>query len=445
MVEVLLFFLICCICLYSSPLGILKVLIIILPLHLFIKNGLHFYFGGGNIFAFWKEIAVIILFLKIKSAGNLQIDRKIGILLMFYIFTVLFYFLLARNFVDALAVLRDHTVPIILFISLSCFKFNVTEFKSIFLTIIFVAFLSGIAGVVQQFFLSVEIASIKGAIDFIDSSGYVQYKTVSARIMGFERMSGLFSGPNDFGLFMSFCSVVAIYILSSKYKKIFEARELLFVQITLTLCVLCVLLSFSRAGWAVTIFSVIFLMAIGEIKVAAKTIFVGFFLFISLFFSVTLFIPRASRILEDSFSGKEASAAARGTILSRGIEKIWMEPFGHGLGTAENRSNDREFFVESAFINMTYEIGPLGVFILITLHIAVLMSLIKARSLFNYKNPFNALAFGFSASSLIAAWFSINPYGMPYIYIWWMILGLGISHLSRDNIYKQQLISDLKR
>jgi cell division protein FtsW (lipid II flippase) len=275
-------------------------------------------------------------------------------------------------------------------------------------------FLSAIGGVLQMFLLNIPISTIKGAIDFIDSAGYIQYKTVSARIMGFERMSGLFSGPNDFGLYMSFIFSAVVFILYSRTVELF---------ITMILVLVCLLLSFSRAGWAISVLTIFYLLYVRKIVINIKIIASVIFGVILIGVGVIAYIPRVSTIISNSISGKEASAAERGNIISRGIEMNLTEPFGHGLGKTDSRTGSVDFFVESAFLNIAYEIGILGLFILILIHVCIIFRMqINKRK---WNSPFAFLAIGISFSTLIISFVSINPYGMPYIYIWWLLLGLG--------------------
>ena len=412
--------------------NLIKAFILLLPFHLFIKNTLFYYYGGGAIFAFWKEIAVILLIIKVLKTEKLTLNKNLFILIVFFIFTTLSYYLLAKNYGDALAKLRDHVFTILLFLAVYKCPINQEKIKGFLLTFTVTAFLSCIGGLLQQFFFNTFISTLKGSIDFIDESGYVQYRTVSARIMGFERMSGLFSGPNDFGLYCSFSLCICVYMLFSKTKIEIPSRAKVLTSITSLMLLACLILSFSRAGWVISFITIFYLIVNKNIKFSPKIILVATVGTVVIASSVLIMIPKTFDIISASLTGKEASAAARSGILARGLEKISTEPFGHGLATSDNRSSSNEFFVESAFLNITYEIGIIGLLCLISLHLQIIYLLKTANN--NKHSPFSSIAIGLSLASLVVSFISINPYGMPYIYLWWLILGLGLNAVKNRSV-----------
>ena len=95
--------------------------------------------------------------------------------------------------------------------------------------------------------------------------------------------------------------------------------------------------------------------------------------------------------------------------------------------------------MESAFLNNAYELGILGLITLILLHLRIisLLRVVDAQKL----SPFASLAIGISLASLVVSFVSINPYGMPFIYFWWLILGLGMNKINtRDNVKRKDEI-----
>ena len=316
----------------TSSYNLTRVLVLLLPFHLFIKNSLFYYFGGGSLFAFWKELAVIFLILKLIKAGKSIINPKLITVMGFFILLTLLYFVVAKNYGEALAKLRDHIFTILLFLAISKTAIDKEQAKGIFLSFVIGAFLSACGGFLQQFFFNQFISTLKGSIDFIDSSGYIQYRTVSARIMGFERMSGLFSGPNDFGLYCSFAFCICIYQLYAKEKLQISARIKTFTTVTAIMLGVCLLFSFSRAGWVISVITLFYLVVTRSISFNPKIVFAGLTAFFIVVFSVIVFVPKVSDIIEASVSGKEASAAARGSILQRGLDKLQEETIRPWLG-----------------------------------------------------------------------------------------------------------------
>ncbi|MHA4741411.1 O-antigen ligase family protein [Dyadobacter sp. MSC1_007] len=429
-IEIIIFISLVLVMTLGDKVLLLKVLIILLPFHLFIKNGLIYFVDGGTIFALWKELAVIVLLAKVLKTERVTVKKEFIPLLAFFSLTVLLYFLFAKNLGDAIAQLRDHIFTIVLFIAMYSCPLNQKQASEILNTFIVSAFLSCIGGLLQQFMYNVPISTIKGSIDFIDEAGYIQYKTVSSRIMGLERMSGLFSGPNDFGLYCSFMLCVCIYALFNKNKINVSPKLKPWITVTLLLLFICLLLSFSRAGWVLSIITIVYLVVTKAINFNPKIIIgIGLTLFVAATI-IFITVPKAADIINASLSGKEASAAARTGLLQKGMETILSEPFGHGLATADSRSSRRDFFVESAFLNIAYEIGIVGLLSLIFFHLRIASNLRKANKL--RLSPFSSLAIGISIASLIVSFVSINPYGMPFIYLWWLILGLGLNNINRS-------------
>jgi len=425
MVEVIIFLSIILFCLLGDKYKVLNIFIFIIPFHLFIKSLLTYFYGGGGIFASWKELVILIFAYKVfKTDSIAPINKNLRLLFGFFIVLILIYYLLAKSYGDALPQLRDHIFPIILFFSVYSISWQEKKFKPTVTAFILGAFLSTIGGFVQHYFLNVPISTIKGTIDFIDASGYIQYTTTSPRIMGMERMSGLLSGPNDFGVYLALMLSFCIFFLYSKASiSQLSRRRLLFIRVATISILICLLLSFSRAGWAIAVFSIGLLVIRRRIKINKKVIFNSvLFIFLLVVFIIANF-PSAFDIITNSLSGKEESAAARSESFTTGIEKNYSEPFGHGLGTADNRSALHEFFVESAFLNISYEISVIGLLTLLLIHIFIVRTLRR-----RYKVSFFAsLAAALSSASIIASFVSINTYGMPYIYLWWLMLGLGLN------------------
>lgn len=424
MLEYIVLGLIVFICFFLSEDRILYLFLFLIPFHSFIKSCFNFFYGGGEIFSFWKEIVILIIALKVFRKSESRLNPFIIFLILTFLIYVFVFFVVADGSASALPALRDHIFPLIFFIAISNIKLNVLFFKKIIYIITIGILLTDIFGVIQHYFFNQEISFIMGRIDFIDSEGFIQYTTTSARIMGFERMAGILGGgPNMFGIFNGYAIVFLFGIVTNANKTIIDKKELFFFKFVMLFSLVCMILSFSRAGWGISIIGVFLLLYFNKQinRVKYFSILLVAFLFTGIM--ISFFIPDAGDIIVNSLSGKEASASKRGEMISNLIPRVLDEPFGHGLGTADNRYKGHIFFAESAFINIAFEIGILGLFYLLTIHFVIIKEMFK----FKKDNYFSKTAISITVGTLIISFFSVNPYGMPYIYFWWLILGLGVN------------------
>ncbi|MNQ33537.1 O-Antigen ligase [compost metagenome] len=343
---------------------------------------------------------------------------------MIYTFIIFIYFFISNIYEVALPTLRDHLFPLIFFVSIYKMKFDNIIYGRLILVITISLFLTDFFGLIQHFFLNEQLSQIMGRIDFIDETGYIQYTTNSARIMGFERMAGILGGgPNMFGIFNGFSIVFLSGVLTNRDKSIISKRVSKFIIFTLMISLLCIILSFSRAGWAIVLTGIIILLILN--KKINRLKYFAFFAFSSflVILIVSIYSSEVYDIIYNSVTAKEASASKRSEMITELIPIILDEPFGHGLGTTDNRYKTKLFFAESAFTNIAFEIGILGFFYLILMHFKILRQIRKIVS----SNYFSKISLAIGMASLVVSFVSVNTYGMPYIYLWWFILGIGIN------------------
>lgn len=400
------------------------VLLTLLPFHGFIKNSLFFYFQQGILFSFWKEIAILILLSKLLYVRKkVYIDKNLFVFASFFVGLVIVYFGLANNLKPAIAPLRDHIFSILLLVLFSNFYFKIESSQKLVLWPAISFFVSYVLGFVQLFFLKIPMGYLMGRIEYITPGGNIIYTTTSARILGFERMAGFIGGPNGFGLF---CAVSLLFIFIHRFtilNKLNSKRIRSFLTTTFFLGIISLIYSFSRAGWAVFFGGVLFILVALRKKIKWSLFLTPIFVVIMML----LFAPKdspISKVFDKTFSGKEASSSARLSNISQGIKEILRAPWGHGLGTTNNQyPNLREYFVESATINMIYEFGFLGIILLFLIYfIIIIRSFIRGKN-----NPYAALGFTIAIVTILASFFSINTYGMPYILYSWAFMGLGLN------------------
>jgi hypothetical protein len=424
MIEIALVLVILLFCVLGSETYILYLLFFLLPFHTFIKSCLFYFQGGGNIFASWKELAILILCWKVFSKPHFKIDQRLlFFILIFVAFTVIFFFF-SEHPKDALATLRDHLSPILLLLALGSLPLTVQNIRVAILFFCVAILINCVMGFLQNFFYNIQISTLMGSIDFIDESGYVKYNSNSARILGFERMSGILGGANIFGLFYSFVNVFLFGVLIYSRRLGFTKVVTRLIVFLLFLSTLCLLFSFSRAGWVIAAVGTVVLLRISQIKIPLRYYVIGTIVLIGLLAITVTFFPYVGDIFYRSVTGKEASAADRSNNFNTALSANLADPFGHALGTTDHRY-DYEFFSESAFMNITYEMGFLGLVALLLVHWLFIKTIYKYRK--EGFRPFSNVALSITIPTLIVCFVSVNPYGMPFIYLWWMILGLGLN------------------
>lgn len=402
---------------------IISLFLILLPFHTFLKNSFFYFFEGGEIFSIWKEAVILILACKVFSKQHVPLNRLIFILQLLFFPVVVFYFFTAAVHTDALPALRDHVFPAVLFFTVMAMKIDFNVVRKMILILAVSVLVSDIAGFAQYFLFNVPVARIMDTAAYVDASGYIHYKISSYRIMGFERMAGITGSPNIFGLFNAFAIILFFGVLLFKESFSFSIKEWRFIRIVLFLSLISIIFSFSRAGWAIALLGTGIMLLYKNFHVRLKYLMGSMLMLLIIILIVSALYPSAFDIISSSFTGREASAAARGTNVLKGIRMLLDEPWGHGLGATDNRKETVQFFVESAWMNIGYEIGLAGVFYLITIHLLVLYYLLKHAS----SQALTRIATAIAASTLVACMVSVNPYGMPYIYLWWFLSGLGMN------------------
>lgn len=409
------------------------ILLFLLPFHAFIKNALSYYLYQGFIFSYWKEIAIIIMLSKtLLIRKKLSVDRNLLAFILIFMLIVSFYFIIAPEIKPAISPLRNHIFTILLFLLFS--NFIVREgFIQKSLKILIISFLASyILGFVQLYFLKIPLGYLMNRIEYISPGGYIVYTTNSARILGIERMAGIIGGPNGFGLF---CAISLLYIYIHRYtflKRFFRKKSLRVMTLVFILGFFSLILSFSRAALGIFFVAVFLLNVLSLKRNSLIYLTIPAFLFVVILIAA----PRGSTIhnvFNKTFSGKEPSASDRLNQFTLGLEKLQKEPFGHGLGTANNQYPElKQFFVESAFLNIIYEIGIVGFLLLTLIYLTIIL-----LTLSNFRqNPYAALSFSIALTTYLASFFTVNTYDMPYVLFSWGIIGLG---LNKDIRYQLQI------
>jgi hypothetical protein len=374
---------------------IYKKLVIILlyyiPFDFFIQQLLRPYLGFeiglSKDFIFLILIAFSLHKLNWKFKGS-----NLSFIVLFLFISINIVYVLTDPTKTALVAFRNYCLPLILL-------FSLISYYDLRLKVIshlpYILLLICLGGLFEYFIAHESIARIKDVILSINNSRII-YDTPSYTMYGYTRMSGFSSGPNGFGLILSF--LIALINIVFRNKSIV-------VKSILILGLLCLLMSVSRAGIAFLLISQILYFKTATLKyIFDFRLIIGLVIVIilSLAFIGYENVEKLYTLYELSVKLEDASSEARFEQVGDGATMFVTNIVGAGLGRTDKRyATDVTTFYESAWINMVYEIG----FILFYLYIIIL---------FTYR--FNdKLYFAIISTYLITGIFSINPVETSYL------------------------------
>lgn len=402
---------------------ILYFFIFFLPFNTFIKDVLTLY-GGGNYFSMWKELLIITFF--IKSYKQIKWNQVKS--LSFFLICVIIVFILTGNKSDGIPAFRDHFFSGILFmvvvsIPLST-KMIFNSIKALFYSLI----IFDIIGILQMInpTIRITIDMIMDRIDTIDGFGNIIYNASSYYIMGILRMSSIMEGPNVFGVTNALALLIHAFLTtmlkpSSIYYK--SIKSIIF-RISFVLCLICLIWSFSRAGFVIIIGGYILLLHFQGYKLY-KTIVIALITIIPIVLITIYLSEEAQTIIISTLSGKEASAADRTNNLQQGLVLNTISFWGNGLGTCKIGS---KHFTESSIVNFIFE---LGIIPFISWLAFFLTSYLKSKKNIT-QNDFAILSSSIIPPSLLICLVTINCYANPFLFIWWIFMAYGM----KKNNYK---------
>lgn len=397
----------------------LVLMFLLLPLHGFIKS---FIFGdGGNIFAAWKEICILILFAKTYNNKVLSLQYINSSYLLFLFYILIFFFIGYEKGYYIAADIRQFVFPSILMITIAKMSFSNTDIKKIFNAILLGSIIVNISGVID--FFSPELRLIMRTmmnVGFTEGDdGTVYYDSVGMQIMGIDRVAGISSGgPNMLGILNSIILIFAAIAQNIKlYTKIIE--KFVFRLICL-LSAFCSLFTFSRAGWAI-LFITLLLLCYRD-KQYKKYILGTLVICLLLIIIAYYCIEQVQIVIYGTFSGNEASSAARASMTQESFSLLLENPFGQGMGATSLTSKLYWNFAESSLINLGYCCGLIG----ILLYLSHIYRIYKANYL--QYNIISYYASAFIIAFVITTVVSVNVVQNPFVYYAWFLMGLGLSN-----------------
>ena len=412
-------------CLKVSPKTIICSIFLLLPLHGFIKTVI--FYDSGAIFTIWKEIGILIALFKIRKLQNYKYSSLNKITFIYLLIIILFLVIGIYNHYSYAGDIRKFIFPIPLLYLVSRINYNVHDVKKLIYVVLLGSALINITGIID--FISPSLRLIMRTIMNVEyeiaSDGTIYYNITSFKIMGMDRVCGFMGGgPNMMGVFNA--SVFLIAILAYTKRMFVSKREKIFFFLTFALCTSNLILSFSRAGWALVGITFCYMSITNKKyrKLAFNSLLIFFVIGAIAYFSLDL----VQKVVEGTLSGNEASSAERGNMTRSSLNYLFDNPFGYGLGATTRDTDHYVYFAESSLINLGITTGIFGIIIYSTL-IYTILRLIKL----NKKNPFMFIAPGFVIAYYITAWVSVNVVENPFLYYAWLIMGLGINrHLTEE-------------
>lgn len=416
-IQIVFLFAIALICLTTKRIYLIYLLGLLLPIHGTIKA--IFFNNGGEIFAAWKELAILIV--AVRSFRYIRFKQESMYLPL--VFVALFFALVGKsNGYPISTDLKNLIFPGLLVLILSSMLFRISEFKKFCIFLFISTIFIDITGVID--FISpvmrLTFRTLMGVTYKISSDGNVFYDTSSFQIMGYDRVAGLMSGgPNQMGVFNGFI-VVLCFVIYRDFKQLLDLNKLfrLIYWITLGLASFCLLMSFSRAGWGIVGITLFFFY---YRRLSLKMLVLSVLSLAIISTLIITFSPMAQEVITSTFNGDEASSAKRGLMIKDALFYSIKNPLGLGLG-ATSSSDSRAYFAESAFINLAIQIGIPGFFILSLFYMQIYNRIKEIRT----KNPINQWASAFIIAIFVTSFVSVNPYENPFIYFSWLFIGLSL-------------------
>ncbi len=404
-------------CLTKDKYWILNSFIILFPCHITIKQLLLHYFDNIGLFTIWYDVALLLLLVKTligKHEKKLNGLLYVAILFIFITYYFLTYLFEGQLDAEAISTFRIYFHCIILYIIGSIIIIDEKHLGGIYKSFINTCLLLTITGLIIYLLFQSNWHYLMDHY-IINDYGLETYITSSFLIMGVERMFGLLPGPNQFGVLIALFMIILFFIKIQKYK---VKKSILLISLILS--IVCIVLSFSRAGWGIFIISLFMYNWVNHNYMKLLKFVVAFLFFLSiLLILMNYFYPNYFEIIISSIDGSEASVSVRGDNITYISKYILNEPLGHGLGSGilENGTP----IAESSLMILLYEIGIIGGFYYEFL--ILLLGIIILR----INTSYSKYVFAIIIATIIISIFSMNVFQYPYVYYLWLIIGLSLN------------------
>lgn len=431
-------------CVFGRKSVLLLVIITLIPFTLTIKSIFDNINGTGYLITLWKEIAITILFIRVNilkllflSSNKEKIYRysKFPNLLIILLLILLITYLLFSNFFsDALLTIRTIIFPILLALTISKISLKNTDVKEIIHCFFYSSFICFILALLQYYYFSTEFSYFFNLIESISKDGVIQFKQSAAKIIGHERMYGIFGGPNELGLYSAVSILFAFSIILFDLENIFKIRKTALI-IFINVGFIVLVMTFSR----VSMFFFIVGLAIMLVRIKLN---IDSFIKILIIFTVILieFIiiqsdKKSNEIYSKSLTLKEASSADRPRAFVNGLTKVIENMEGLGLGSVIYKSKHQAYHTEIFWWMIFLEIGIFGGFLYMAIILKILINikhLIKRR----IQDPLNIVSFSLLSCILLAGFGSTIIAEFVFLTTVWSLVGLSINASRKNMIFK---------
>lgn len=403
-----------------------------MPFQTLIKAVFDLLGAGGIIVASWKELAVLILMIRVLGSNKANSIRFPIVYTIFFSILVVIYFIFSDNYNDALISAKVFLFP--LAIGYCAYKLPVTRQyeRKVLGSVLVISLISFIIAHLQQYLFKTEFALFFGIAESLSDSDEIIYTQSALKILNIERMYGVFAGPNELGLYTALVVVILFYYTVSIDKFNFSYNRPLIIC-ALIVAVFTLLQTFSRVSWIYVVVSLFTLLIVIEArKLFAKfsviSILIGCVVFITVYT-----IPEIEKIYISSINLEESSARARPEEFLLGLDQVIKNPFGYGLGRITHRSSHQVFHTEIFWWMTLLEIGIIGGGMLAGFY---LINFIRLKKKIYYKTDtfFTAPATAFSIAYLLSGFGSLivsEPIFLTYL---WTFIGLGFNSYTIKNV-----------
>lgn len=419
-----LLFLLFCIAfaLKAKPCNVLCLLFIILPYHGAIKEII--FHGGGNLFSFWKEIVIAILFVRSFSTKNKQVNGIMKLYGVFGLLCAVFLLIGYSNGFPLATRAKQLFLPLLIVTSSALVKMRQVDLRKVLMVVVFASVIVNLTIVLD--FLSPELRLIMRTIMGVDftvaSDGTLLYEVTSYKIMGHDRACGLMGGgPNQTGVFESGVLMAGIYLVMFHFKQMKSKFLKISLLSALVLACFCWIVCFSRAGWAIIgiTFFIVCLFTPKMRGLAIKLAVLGLLFGVVCFYTIDIF----QDVIVGTLSGDEASSAERGNMTKSSWDFLISNPMGYGIGASDHSVDNYVAFAESSMINFGIDVGIFGVALLSYIYFTIALCIYRNMR----RSRYAMIGLGFCIAHYIASWVSVNPFENPFMMYAFFYIGLSMN------------------
>ena len=256
--------------------------------------------------------------------------------------------------------------------------------------------------------------------------------TISGNL--YLRANSIFSGPNEFALYLAILIVVVVAMLLFRRAQL-SYRQRVAYLLALLLLTIGEFISFSRNSWI--LIGVALIMMYIRLRFTQRKLLITVTAIVALIAGIIL-IPNLSTFIQRTISLKDSSAAGRMDLIGDGLRVIISHPLGIGLGNASYKflgTSPYHVHTEFYLFIIAMELGWLG---LLFYFIVMLAFIFKCYRLTLPGHPPDRRITGLIAMALLMGtltsqfFAAISIEWIFQIYLWFFV-GIAIFSLSSSS------------